>query len=243
MGCITLELIIWLLYGYKELRDFNESIKSQSNQGPSPYWEIESRDGIRVAKVHSTVIECMEQILSGDPECIENTAIRDLVVIIMTKLLIVPLPPPRWPTLRPSKTGEDDGVENVSVTEPDTILPTIRQPGPHRATAKKLCEKLDDIIGKGASDERYWSTGKNRDGVRGPRPMPKIITQDKLLPPDPAIRPRPLADRKKEPSPLGLSPQSVAQKLAPVQMSNVSKENVINSLSTQLLYQKLLTES
>ncbi|ROW10439.1 hypothetical protein VMCG_01821 [Cytospora schulzeri] len=38
MGCITLELIIWLLYGYKRLIEFNNSMNDPLGQA-SPYWD------------------------------------------------------------------------------------------------------------------------------------------------------------------------------------------------------------
>jgi serine/threonine protein kinase len=223
MGCITLEFIVWLLYGYHELMKFNDGIKGTMEES-SPYFKVGNDN---VAQVHPNVRACMDHI-SKDPECTGSTALRDLLEIVRTKLLVVPLP-----QHRPS-IGLDERSGSVAVTDADarlspTYTPTYRPPGPSRATAKHFCGELDKIIGKGRENERYWFTGTARDGLKGPptRMIPSITTQE-FLSPDSAIRPNPLPDRtgrRKD----GASPTGLSAQLAPTPRQNVSNSRDVTS--------------
>ena len=214
MGCITLEFIVWLLYGYHDLMKFNDSIKSSVEES-SPYFKV----GIdNVAHVHPVVRACMDHIFK-DPECTGNggnTAIRDLLDIVKTNLLVVHLPQHRASNLA-SIAG------NVAVTDTDSRLsPTYRPIGPTRATASHFHNLLDDMIGKGKEDESYWFTGISRENLKGPpsRKVPSIVTND-FLSPESANRPNQLVDRtarrRDTATPSGLSTQ-----LAPSSRQNVS---------------------
>jgi serine/threonine protein kinase len=216
MGCITLELIVWLLYGNDELLKFNDGLKELLEES-SPYFEIDKANP-RLAKVHRSVRVCMDHI-SKDPECTGSTALRDLLEIVRTKLLVVHLP-----QHRPSIINAlDESSGSVAVTDADTLGISSRPSGPPRASAELFRNSLDDIIGKGEANERYWFTGTKRDGLRGPPIIPPIITQE-LLSPNSALRPNPmnlqsspLADRRRDTPPAGRSMQ-----LAPSQKQNVS---------------------
>ncbi|KAH8779028.1 hypothetical protein BGZ57DRAFT_761135 [Hyaloscypha finlandica] len=156
MGCITLEIIVWLLYGYHDLMKFNDSIKSSVEES-SPYFKVGNDN---VAKVHPVVRACMDHIFK-DPECTGNggnIAIRDLLHIVKTNLLVIHPPP-----LRASISG------NVAVTDTDSRRFPAYQPfGQTRATASHFRKLLDDMIGKGKEDERYWFTGISRENLKGP---------------------------------------------------------------------------
>jgi serine/threonine protein kinase len=209
MGCITLELIVWLLYGYEELTKFNDSIKGSLEES-SPYFMVD-RDNSKLATVHPTVQAFMERI-SKDRECTGNTAMRDLLEIVRERLLVVPLPQHRPSTLKPEERSG-----NVAVTDADDSPAPSRPPGPSRATAKHFRNLLDDMIGKGKINERYWFTGTPRGGLRGPRIVPSIVTQS-FLSPDSAARPNQLVDRRTD------TPQAgPATHLAPTQKQNVSE--------------------
>jgi hypothetical protein len=210
MGCITLELIVWLLYGYEELMKFNDSIKGSLEES-SPYFMVD-KDDSRVAHVHPNVQSFME-LISKDRECTANTAMRDLLEVVKTRLLVVPLPQHR-PSFRVERSEEKSG--NVAVIEPDARPATPRAPGPSRATAKNFCDLLDGMIEKGKKNELYWFAGTPRDGLRPPRIVPSIVTHT-LLSPDSAVRPSQLVDRRKDTPSAGLSAQ-----LLPSQRPNVS---------------------
>jgi serine/threonine protein kinase len=183
MGCITLEFIVWLLYGYHDLMKFNDSIKSFVG-GSSPYSKVGNDN---VAEVHPVVRACMDDI-SKDPECTSNggnIAIRDLLDIVKTNLLVVHLPQHRVSHLA-SIPG------NVAVTDTDSrassTYPPIR---PTRATALHFRTLLDGMIGKGKEDERYWFSGISRENLKGlpTRMIPSIDLHD-FLSPESASRPR-----------------------------------------------------
>lgn len=145
MGCVVLELLIWLLYGYKELEGFNESMR-QALGASSPYWVLDDTNTAEgSASVHPSVVKCMD-IMGKDPECIGTTAIGDLLRIVRTKLLVIPLPrdsPSFYQKHGPSPIG-------------------------YRAKAEELERALKEILDKGESNNRYWVTRRSRSGLTGP---------------------------------------------------------------------------
>lgn len=159
MGCITLELIIWILYGNKALDGFYKQLKGDSQE--TQFFEIQE-DGTG-AKVHRVVRQWMDHIQKTDPECAQDSAIRDLLELVRTKLLIVDLSPHRpsllkgkpGPDLVPPDEGEDKS--NHRATDKKN----------YRATAKSFLESLDAIQSK-LRDENYVLTGKERQNVRLP---------------------------------------------------------------------------
>jgi len=90
MGCITLEFIIWLLYGFDELERFNESVTGKSGRN-SPFYRTTIVGGKKVASVHSVAEHWMNHI-ANDPACkVGTTALGDLLEIVQQGLLVVKL--------------------------------------------------------------------------------------------------------------------------------------------------------
>lgn len=143
MGCIILELIIWLLYGNDELEKFNNNMRKALAGNSSPYWMVDERRPGARAKVHPHVTGCLDFINKRDPECRgDSTAIRDLLELVQTRLLVVQLP---------QHTEEPSSQQTTS-----------------RAKAEDLHHALEKIVGKGNSDKRYWCRGGDRTSLRGP---------------------------------------------------------------------------
>ncbi|KAF5530648.1 serine threonine kinase [Fusarium mexicanum] len=97
MGCITLEFMIWLLYGCEGLNRFHQHMKSGSPEPDSNrhFWQS-SPNGFRV---HPVVIGWMGHI-AKDPVCrVGETALGDLLEITRDRLLVVDVVP--WPDPRP----------------------------------------------------------------------------------------------------------------------------------------------
>jgi serine/threonine protein kinase len=92
MGCITLEFIIWILYGNERLTNFYNQIAG-GPQLPYQYYEIPDPNEPSHAEVHRVVLKWIEHIETNDPECSQDSAIRDLLAIVREKLLVVRLPP------------------------------------------------------------------------------------------------------------------------------------------------------
>ncbi|KAL9616668.1 MAG: hypothetical protein Q9160_008491 [Pyrenula sp. 1 TL-2023] len=144
MGCILLELIIWLLYGYEDLVKFYDSVED--------YYIVKDNGQVKVGEVRPDVNAYIAQ-LSTDKACTEHTALGDLLKIVRTKLLVVQLPPSRTTTVN----------ENVTITP---AVPTAPNATQYRATARVLCESLRDILGKAQNDDGYLYAGQAKTGTR-----------------------------------------------------------------------------
>jgi serine/threonine protein kinase len=92
MGCIILESIIWLLYGYDVLNTFYQEDKHINDPSTETLYFIASRSQ-RTAEVSYIASSWMEHILKEDPECNKpaGTALGDLLKLVQNKLLVVPL--------------------------------------------------------------------------------------------------------------------------------------------------------
>ncbi|KAL2280883.1 hypothetical protein FJTKL_12195 [Diaporthe vaccinii] len=138
IGCIILELIVWLLYGNDELEPFIRSMNEAFN-GRSQYWVVGKDRTQRSAQVHPNVRACMDYI-AKDPECngAHATAIGDLLSIVRTRLLVVP-------------------VASITFTQ-----------SRDRAGSGELLNSIRGMLEKGKSNSEYWYTGVSRDGLSGP---------------------------------------------------------------------------
>jgi serine/threonine protein kinase len=86
MGCITLEFLIWLLYGPEELKRF------QRDLGVEGFYQITVVNGKKEAQVHSVAKHWMDH-MALDPRCeVGCTAIGDVLEIVRDALLVVKLP-------------------------------------------------------------------------------------------------------------------------------------------------------
>jgi serine/threonine protein kinase len=175
MGCVTVEFMVWLLYGYEELKEFNAHISGKLEE-PSRFFvvdqiEDQGQQGTfpqLVANVHPAVQACIDH-MSKDKECVGETALGDLLNIVKTKLLVVELP-----NQTVSATAM---MENPSVTITNYSSKEPRF-GRVRANASQLVHALEEIMQRGiASNERYWLTGHDRDNVRLPRVTLRNITK------------------------------------------------------------------
>jgi len=90
MGCVILEFLVWLLYGYDELTRFHDKIRGPMGEA-RPFFVIEQDHGKPVAKVCSIVTDYMDHI-SRDPECAAGTGLGDLLRLAQREFLVVSLP-------------------------------------------------------------------------------------------------------------------------------------------------------
>lgn len=206
IGCITLELIGWLLYGYNELKRFNNSIRDQLEESTAYY--IFGEDAPGVATVHPRVREFMEN-MSQDPRCASGTALRDLLDIVRDRLLVVALP--KYRLTMATLISQEGGNSVVEVTPPDIdpLAPsgTPQPPGPSRGTAQNFRERLDAIIAKGEANNSYWFTGKTQADLKGQH---QVSSNDIRLAPEPKFRKSPQLEHnlvlgRRQSLPAGLS--------------------------------------
>ncbi|KAI0439233.1 hypothetical protein F4803DRAFT_564698 [Xylaria telfairii] len=152
MGCIMLELLIWLLHGTQKLTEFNDSIREDLDIKDPSYYVVEEINGQgKTAKVHRLVTRYMKA-LAKEPACAVNTALGDLLTIIETKLLVVQLPPS-------SREVQD---EYVSITPAESIETNN---GQYRASAGSLLKSVDDIISKCEDNIAYLYTARSQSVV------------------------------------------------------------------------------
>ena len=180
MGCITLEFIIWNLYGNDELLNFYAQVQGNA-QHICPYFEVSEATG--KAEVHSVVRQWLEHILNTDPECSQESAIRDLLKVVQTRLLVVRLPLSQGSSLDPSQR-----LEMLDMGETITS---------YRATARQFYEALEAIISK-TDRPNYLLTGKDRKIAR-----PSAAKSSNLL--------SPLAAQRKEPRTEGIVTKQESQ--------------------------------
>ncbi|GKT66528.1 hypothetical protein ColTof3_13867 [Colletotrichum tofieldiae] len=93
MGCITLEFLIWLMYGPQGLRRFNHCVSSDELGSSAPFYQIIKKEsGGNKAVVHKSVVKWMDH-MAKDPVCAPgSTALGDLLELVRDSLLVVDVP-------------------------------------------------------------------------------------------------------------------------------------------------------
>lgn len=156
-GCITLELLVWLLYGQDGLDKFSISLRSASGE-PSPFFEVEEDvDAIRTARIHRSIVALMSYIQDFDPELSQESAARDLLDLIKNRLLIIEL---RRPGISyTSHTEHIDAPVKIRSNIQTKLRPVSKQ---YRADAGEIRDALDNILDKVSNRDGYSVTGKSR---------------------------------------------------------------------------------
>jgi serine/threonine protein kinase len=190
LGCITLEFVIWLLYGRGGLKTFNKD--NQGNYGESCMF-YEPNFAKKTAKVHPTVMRYIEH-MAKDPLCQQGqTALGDILDVVRTGLLVVEQSEAR---VSVAQTDLIDSVEALGTTpsiniidagltmEPISMPDSEPQVGKGRIQAKELVAHLSQILHR-RGEERYWHQALE------PRPAPRDITgSSRLAAPIDPHRPR-----------------------------------------------------
>jgi serine/threonine protein kinase len=166
MGCVTLEWMIWLLYGDKELTEFKKRLED-SFRDPDSFFICQDVEEVRegsiitrsMAHIHPAVQGCFQD-MSNDKECKNDTALRDLLDIVMNKLLVVELP------VEKEASVSSDHQFHLKIEDSSDQRPRAAKT---RATAKEFVHSLDAILKhENASSDSYWFTGQSREGARLP---------------------------------------------------------------------------
>ncbi|KAI1293339.1 kinase-like domain-containing protein [Xylaria venustula] len=157
MGCIYLELLIWLLYGYDGLLTFYDDLYDPRRRGKQ-LWDINPING--QAELHPKVVAYMEHI-ARDPECAGSSAMGDLLNLVRTRLLVIELPSKGTSLVNPGKFFGDR-------------TPSPGPSSPTRADSRELRSEFASILAAGERNENYWFTGIPRDGLLRPLSVPRI---------------------------------------------------------------------
>lgn len=117
LGCITLEFVIWLMYGRDELDRFNKGI-SMGNTDSNGFYLVKPDENNKrnpIATVHYVATTWMEH-MAKDPVCAPgSTALGSLLEVVQTQLLVIDLPKSM---AKPSEhlenpTPENDAMDNI----------------------------------------------------------------------------------------------------------------------------------
>lgn len=174
MGCVILEYIIWLLYGFEELERFHAEIQGISKNKRPLYENAPSGQ----ARIRPRVVLWMQHMR---PACV-GTAIGDLLELVERNLLVIPT--------RPDWKAALDG--NVAKARP---------PPGERASAPELLKEINSILSKVGkeSGQAYLFKGESRDRLKAPPPrrattilLQRPVDPNDLLRPDAALPPRAL---------------------------------------------------
>jgi serine/threonine protein kinase len=170
IGCVTLEYIIWILYGYGALRKFYRHFDFQ----PSPFFDTTQSQDLggslrQTYVVHPVVRRWIRHIETTDPECkdVEASAIKDLLALVKDRLLVVALNPRRG-TTRSGLAGLSGGRGAFSQPLEEG------QSRVFRANAEELRDALDFILA-GFNDDSYVFTGKSRENVVLPSDRQDVV--------------------------------------------------------------------
>lgn len=134
-GCITLEFIIWLVYGWDQLNRFNNAFSDTYYVGESPSH-----------KVHDEVLKWMNHLAKYDLFRPGKSALGDLLQIVRTGLLVVQLPENGG--AKPGTVEETEVGVTITVAEPAEPI-AVNGSAPERKErlrADQLEHRLKDIV-------------------------------------------------------------------------------------------------
>ena len=172
IGCVILEMIIWLVYGCIGVKNFRLDVQGEYRESV-PFYTIEKQeeleDGgtIHRAKLQKPVEDWLDR-LQESPVCDPNTALGELLRVVRRQLLIVELPPALGPVRVKDWDIEDDpskGTPRFLVREPTSrhaavgdsrgIMTTRR----YRATSAGLVAALgreSGIMDPDLDNKDFW---------------------------------------------------------------------------------------
>ncbi|KAI1743162.1 kinase-like domain-containing protein [Xylaria scruposa] len=147
IGCTYLEFVIWLLWSKLELDRFQWEVGGLGHRGT--FYDIQLGGP---ARVHPTVNKWIEHI-QNDPRCSQDTALRHLIDLIATRLLIVALPraAPKLPEPSDHRANHVEDSFKL-IINPPTFNFDDTSDRPVRATAKEMYHALC-IINSGVEFE------------------------------------------------------------------------------------------
>ncbi|KAF7535270.1 hypothetical protein G7054_g5510 [Neopestalotiopsis clavispora] len=175
MGCIILELIVWMLYGYDQLSNLQQSIDEDCLPSKGTYFKVYALE--EQARVHDTVLSWMSYMMTNDPECSQPSAIRDLLILVKTKLLVVPLSN-KPKTAMDHEFDSDSGLSRRMDHSSQEIESS-------RANSTILLASLEEILKKTQRSAKYAFTTKPRYHIHGPSQQHSLATPDGLDDEDP----------------------------------------------------------
>jgi serine/threonine protein kinase len=165
LGCVYLEFVVWLLYGASDLDRFKSDLTSSGSNTRFYVLDEDSVTQKKISRLNGAVTKWVDWI-KKDPRCAENTAIRSLIDLVVTRLLIADVssyPKPVSHRISALTKGED--------IYPSNTIPPLRVQRPifdvntdeslslnsvSRATAKEVRDEMNEIAKKVAHNKLEW---------------------------------------------------------------------------------------
>ncbi|KAI3336766.1 hypothetical protein HD806DRAFT_517809 [Xylariaceae sp. AK1471] len=159
MGCVILEIMIWLLYGYHGVKKFRVDVKGPSRD-QLPCYHFKTENGEHKATLRPIVIKWLDHMANDEPRCSQDTALGALLSLVRNKMLVVQLPPgmgqtryvKNWevPTRResPLEPVVDSPTPGLLVTAATNLRDNFdpRRIQAYRATSSELLELLEQEV-------------------------------------------------------------------------------------------------
>lgn len=145
MGCITLELIVWMRYGTEGLREFNGKRWDTLNNRLESYWMCTDPDDNKF-EVHPTVLDTLQVILR-DPQCPKG--LKEIAKLVKNKLLVIRIG--HGTLYQPEHTSQ---ALRLSSSRSSDVFNTRLEPS--RCTAETFYTDLSNIIQAGRGNNDYW---------------------------------------------------------------------------------------
>jgi serine/threonine protein kinase len=163
IGCITLEFLIWLMYGLDGLKEFNRL--NVGDYGKSDmFYEVSLG---KPAKVHPVAVHWMKH-MANDPRCSRNkTALGDLLEIVRTGLLIVKLPREGGVKRPPHSVIPETLNSHSDTSRPSTSTADTFEIGRSNEISIQLTQELEDpYLANPGDPRRCLATDFEREMLR-----------------------------------------------------------------------------
>jgi serine/threonine protein kinase len=160
-GCITMEFVVWLLYGGDGLKKFNTQVRDQHTDS-SPFYQISiGKNGEKFARTHDAVKRWMEH-MSQDPACkVGTTALGNILELLKDGLLVVKLPKRMGSNLSDMETAQLSPTRSArsytGMSLDEKQGPEHYQPTEGSPSKTDMLVPLINIIPTDASDEAVQS--------------------------------------------------------------------------------------
>jgi serine/threonine protein kinase len=193
LGCIYLEFAVWLLYGEKELDRFRSDLTSSGNN--PRFFVIDTQSG--VPQLNNAVDKWVTWI-RNDRRCPKKTAIRCLVELVVSRMLITDVSnaptvvPGRTSTIsRKDSTHDEHPTISFKVRSPtmtDSIEPKVVSSKRPRATAEEVLHELRGILENAADKKLEWIEWSSPT-QQGPRQYGSLLdTSDRRVAKEEEVR-------------------------------------------------------
>ncbi|KAF4982594.1 hypothetical protein FZEAL_1826 [Fusarium zealandicum] len=170
MGCITLEWIIWLLYGNVQLERFYHQLRGNSDIF-TPYYTLDVGSGVKRATLRPPVVHWISHIKNTHPECQRASAINDLLKLVEERLLVVPLPIRRPTTLLQNRP------QGTQSSLPEIHDGKVR----YRATSKEFQGAMQRILQRVRKSDGYTLTSTGLASAAPPQDMQTLLHPENAI--------------------------------------------------------------